>query len=84
VYYGNTLAYDEGLARGDAILASALWRCVIKDHPTETNFYRNLFSSNENVDAQALTKMVRYIRHQLTVLDDLPDDDVLDAKWQFQ
>jgi hypothetical protein len=36
------------------------------------------------MDAQALTKMVRYIRHQLAVLDDLPDDDVLDAKWQFQ
>jgi hypothetical protein len=28
-YYGQTLAYDEGLYEGDAILAAALWRYVI-------------------------------------------------------
>lgn len=27
-FYGQSLAYDEGLAKGDAVLAGALWKYV--------------------------------------------------------
>ncbi|KAJ3080216.1 hypothetical protein BCR33DRAFT_679467 [Rhizoclosmatium globosum] len=55
-YYGQILAYDEGLALGgDAILASALWR--------------NVFQAADDVSAQDLKKMVEYVRIQLQHLD---------------
>ncbi|KAJ3404516.1 hypothetical protein CcCBS67573_g04671 [Chytriomyces confervae] len=57
IYYGQILAYDEGLSLGsDAVLASALWR--------------NIFdANNEEVTAQDLVKLVEYVRIQLQHLD---------------
>ncbi|KAJ3026672.1 UNVERIFIED_CONTAM: hypothetical protein HDU68_005258 [Siphonaria sp. JEL0065] len=55
-YYGQILAYDEGLALGgDAVLASALWR--------------NAFQAADDVTAEELKEMVEYVRIQLQYLD---------------
>ncbi|KAJ3089095.1 hypothetical protein HK100_007856 [Physocladia obscura] len=56
LYYGQQLAYDEGLALGDAVLASALWR--------------NIFSSSVEITAQDLKHITEYVRLQLQFLDE--------------
>ncbi|KAI9341362.1 ubiquinol-cytochrome C chaperone-domain-containing protein [Obelidium mucronatum] len=62
-YYGQILAYDEGLALGgDAVLASALWR--------------NVFQATDGVSAQKLLEMVEYVRLQLQHLDGKPLTDL--------
>lgn len=60
---GLLLAYDEGLVKGDAVLASAVWR--------------NLFKGREDVDVVALAGVVGFMRRCLKDLDNLPDDDFL-------
>lgn len=57
---GLLAAYDEGLAKGDAVLAGAIWR--------------NLFKGNEDVDIKALGQIVSFMRRSLHGLDKLPDD----------
>ena len=59
---GLLLAYDEGLFKGDAILASALWR--------------NLFKGSPDVDPRALVAIVGWVRAGLWQLEALSDDDV--------
>ncbi|KAJ3394975.1 hypothetical protein HDU84_004433 [Entophlyctis sp. JEL0112] len=61
LYYGQILAYDEGLALGDAVLAGALWK--------------NTLAASDNVSAQDLKRLVEYVRIQLQHLDgkDLTD-----------
>eukprot|EP00842_Homolaphlyctis_polyrhiza_P004534 jgi/Hompol1/5081/HPOL_004160-RA len=68
-YYGQTLAYDEGLYYGDAFLAAAFWR--------------NFLSANENVDAVQLARLVSYTRRQLAHVEQVPLQDFLDARLQF-
>ncbi|KAK5664120.1 hypothetical protein OQA88_335 [Cercophora sp. LCS_1] len=60
---GLLLAYDEGLVKGDAVLASAVWR--------------NLYKGREDVDVVALAGVVGFMRRCLKDLDSLPDDDFL-------
>ena len=52
---GLIAAYDEGLVRGDAVLAGAIWR--------------NIFQANSEVDIRHLAQIVSYIRHTLQDLD---------------
>jgi cytochrome b pre-mRNA-processing protein 3 len=59
---GLILAYDEGLARGDAVLAAAVWR--------------NVFKADENVDIEALTMIVSWMRGTLHDLDKLRDEEI--------
>lgn len=59
---GLILAYDEGLVKGDAVLASALWR--------------NLFKAREDVDARALAAVVSWMRSTLKQLADMSDNAV--------
>lgn len=59
---GLLAAYDEGIVKGDAVLAAAVWR--------------NIFKANEDVDIRALAQIVSYMRRLLKGLDDLPDDEV--------
>jgi cytochrome b pre-mRNA-processing protein 3 len=59
---GLLLAYDEGLIKGDAILASAVWR--------------NLFKGSPDVDPRALVAIVGWIRGGLYQLEMLKDEDV--------
>ncbi|KAK8226699.1 ubiquinol-cytochrome C chaperone-domain-containing protein [Phyllosticta capitalensis] len=51
---GVVTAYDEGLVKGDAVLATALWR--------------NLYKAEE-IDARGLATLVNYIRANLFKLD---------------
>jgi cytochrome b pre-mRNA-processing protein 3 len=60
---GLLAAYDEGLAKGDAILAAALWR--------------NVFKADENVDVKNLALVVSYMRRALRGLDSVSDDSLV-------
>ncbi|PQE21689.1 hypothetical protein CJF32_00004341 [Rutstroemia sp. NJR-2017a WRK4] len=62
IWRGLLLAYDEGLAKGDAVLAAAVWR--------------NLFKASEDVDIEALAKIVSWMRGTLHDLDKLTDEAI--------
>ncbi|KAK0389245.1 hypothetical protein NLU13_2820 [Sarocladium strictum] len=59
---GLLLAYDEGLIKGDAVLASAVWR--------------NLFKGSPEVDPRSLVAIVGWLRAGLAQLEALKDEDV--------
>lgn len=63
------LSYDEGLMKGDAMLAAAVWR--------------NLLSSKEDVDFEKLAQIVAYMRRELKRLDNATDDEVANGLWKF-
>lgn len=56
---GLMLAYDEGLVRGDAVLAAAVWR--------------NLFKASGDVDPRALAAVVSWMRAILAKLGHMSD-----------
>ncbi|EGX97153.1 Ubiquinol-cytochrome C chaperone [Cordyceps militaris CM01] len=56
---GLLLAYDEGLVKGDAVLASAVWR--------------NLFKGDPHADPRALVAIVGWIRASLAALEGASD-----------
>jgi cytochrome b pre-mRNA-processing protein 3 len=56
---GLLAAYDEGLVKGDAVLAAAIWR--------------NIFKADENVNVKSLAIIVSYMRRALRGLDSVPD-----------
>ncbi|KAF2196873.1 hypothetical protein GQ43DRAFT_475939 [Delitschia confertaspora ATCC 74209] len=66
---GTLLAYDEGLVKGDAMLAAAIWR--------------NLFGADPNVDFKRLAEIVSYMRREIRRLDLASDDDVAVGQWTF-
>jgi cytochrome b pre-mRNA-processing protein 3 len=66
---GLLASYDYGLAKGDAVLATAIWR--------------NVFKANEDVDIRALAQITSYVRKTLSHLDGLPDDKVVLADLEF-
>ena len=66
---GLLAAYDEGLAKGDAVLAAAVWR--------------NIFKANEDVDIKILAQIVSYMRRALRGLDSVSDDKIMQAGLQF-
>ncbi|KAF2477565.1 uncharacterized protein BDR25DRAFT_299458 [Lindgomyces ingoldianus] len=66
---GLLIAYDEGLVKGDAMLAAALWR--------------NLLNAREDVDYQKLAEVVGYMRREIRRLDLASDDDVAKGSWTF-
>ncbi|KAH7170318.1 ubiquinol-cytochrome C chaperone-domain-containing protein [Dactylonectria macrodidyma] len=57
---GLLLAYDEGLFKGDAILASAIWR--------------NLFKGSPDVDPRSLVAIVGWMRSALMRLEAVNDN----------
>lgn len=59
---GLILACDEGLVKGDAVLASAVWR--------------NLFKGKEDVDLRVLAAVVSWMRLCLKNLDHMPDESL--------
>ncbi|KAF2448255.1 ubiquinol cytochrome-c reductase assembly protein Cbp3 [Karstenula rhodostoma CBS 690.94] len=63
------LSYDEGIMKGDAVLATAIWR--------------NLFAGREDVDFEKLAQIVGYMRRELRRLDLASDDEVADGRWTF-
>ncbi|KAJ3342265.1 Protein cbp3, mitochondrial [Gonapodya sp. JEL0774] len=68
-HYGHLLAYDEGLAKGDAILAGALWR--------------NLFEGSPTVPIAPISLTVAYVRRELVRIDETDDGDLLRAAFAF-
>lgn len=60
---GLLAAYDEGLVRGDAVLAAAIWR--------------NLFKADQNVNVKGLALIVSYMRRTLKGLDELSDEKLM-------
>ncbi|KAL2271773.1 hypothetical protein VTJ83DRAFT_1144 [Remersonia thermophila] len=67
---GVILAYDEGVVKGDAVLAEAVWR--------------NLFKAREDVDARKLAAVVAWMRAGLKNLAEMDDEAVqLDATAAF-
>lgn len=56
---GVVLAYDEGLVKGDAVLAAAVWR--------------NLFKAREDIDVRTLATIVSWMRSELKYLDFMED-----------
>ncbi|RYP32046.1 hypothetical protein DL767_005400 [Monosporascus sp. MG133] len=57
---GVIVAYDEGVVKGDPVLAAALWR--------------NVFKAREDVDVRALAAIVSWMRLCLKMLDQMPDE----------
>lgn len=66
---GVLAAYDEGLAKGDAVLASAVWR--------------NIFAGDENVDAAAVANVVSYLKKNLRDFDRIADSDIASGDISF-
>ncbi|KAL8941836.1 MAG: hypothetical protein Q9211_001644 [Gyalolechia sp. 1 TL-2023] len=59
---GILAAYDEGLVKGDAVLATAVWR--------------NIFYGREDVDMKGLGTVVSYMRGVLKGLEGMDDEEV--------
>ena len=66
---GLTAGYDEGIVRGDAVLATAVWR--------------NVFKADENVDFRGVGEVVSYIRGVLKGLDEMPDESIAGGEVVF-
>ncbi|KAI9197177.1 ubiquinol-cytochrome C chaperone-domain-containing protein [Polychytrium aggregatum] len=64
-YYGQILAYDEGLYEGDAIFSAALWR--------------NVYAS-QKVKPSQLVGLLSYVRKQLCHIDNVSTEDLLAGK----
>lgn len=59
---GLLAAYDEGLVKGDAVLAAAVWR--------------NVFRGDEEVDVRKVAMVVSYLRRTLKALEGVPDETI--------
>ncbi|KAJ3007527.1 hypothetical protein HKX48_009066 [Thoreauomyces humboldtii] len=90
-YYGQTLAYDEGLYYGDTVLAGAIWRSVhladyCADCPLNRLFHfastRNLMGS-EDVDAKQMEALLVYVRKQLQRIDVADRAELLEGRYSF-
>ncbi|KAI1384600.1 ubiquinol-cytochrome C chaperone-domain-containing protein [Hypoxylon trugodes] len=57
---GVIAAYDEGVTKGDPVLAAAVWR--------------NVFKAREDVDLRYLAAVVSWMRLCLKMLDQIPDE----------
>ena len=66
---GLMAGYDEGLVRGDAVLATAVWR--------------NIFKADPDVDFRGVGEVVSYIRGVLKSLDKMPDEILATGKLVF-
>lgn len=60
---GVILAYDEGLVKGDAVMASAVWR--------------NIYKAEEDVDMRHVAAIVSWMRLTLKNLDQMLDPALL-------
>ncbi|KAI9853031.1 MAG: hypothetical protein M1838_002810 [Thelocarpon superellum] len=69
-YRGALAAYDEGLCKGDAVLASAVWR--------------NVFGGDDLVDVNGLAAVVAYLRREIARLAVLTDETVAGGDISFQ
>jgi cytochrome b pre-mRNA-processing protein 3 len=66
---GLLAAYDEGLVKGDAMLAAAVWR--------------NVFKGAEDVDVRSVATVVSYLKRTLKALEQLSDEIVQTGGIEF-
>lgn len=66
---GCLLSYDEGLIKGDAVLATAVWR--------------NVFGADENVDAVAVAEVVSWMKKALQDLERMQDSQIASGDIRF-
>lgn len=66
---GVLAAYDEGLVKGDAVLATAIWR--------------NVFKADQATDVRALAEVVGWMRREIKRLDKASDGEVSGGGWRF-
>ncbi|KJY01937.1 CBP3-like protein [Zymoseptoria brevis] len=67
---GVQLGYDEGLTKGDAVMAAAVWR--------------NVFKAEEGVDLEDLALVVVYMRRELQRLSKLDDETITTGQIKFE
>ncbi|KAH0614686.1 uncharacterized protein H6S33_000322 [Morchella sextelata] len=68
-YRGMIAGYDEGLVKGDAVLAAAIWR--------------NVFDADPDVDVELLAMITSYVRRCVAGLDKVEDEVVHAGKIKF-
>jgi cytochrome b pre-mRNA-processing protein 3 len=66
---GVILSYDEGLVKGDAVLATAVWR--------------NLFNASDTVNVADLATITEYMLKELKTLGELQDETVTNGRIKF-
>jgi cytochrome b pre-mRNA-processing protein 3 len=66
---GVLAAYDEGLVKGDAVMATAVWR--------------NIFKGAEDVDAVKVATVVSYLRREIARVGTLSDDLIANGVVDF-
>lgn len=68
-YRGMVAGYDEGLVKGDAVLAGAVWR--------------NVFDADPDVDVELLAIITSYVRRCVAGLDKVDDEVIHAGKIKF-
>jgi cytochrome b pre-mRNA-processing protein 3 len=68
-YRGMTAAFDEGLFKGDAVLATAIWR--------------NIFNAADDVNIEVLAMVTSHVRRVLSKLGSVDDEVVLTGRVKF-
>lgn len=66
---GVIFSYDEGLVKGDAVLAGAVWR--------------NLFKGDVETDVGDIARVVAYLRRELKAMERVRDEELAEAKIAF-
>ena len=67
---GLLLSYDEGLIKGDAVMAAAVWR--------------NMFKASEDADVGDVSMVTAYLRRELRRVGEMSDDVVGEGKVTFE
>lgn len=67
---GAVLSYDEGVMKGDTILAAAIWR--------------NLFQGRESVDVDKLVLVTSWMRREMKRLSEIDDRVIKSAEWKWE
>ena len=66
---GIMTTYDEGLVKGDAVLATAIWR--------------NIFKGVDDVDMVKVSEVVAYLRAMVQRLESVPYEDIVSGAILF-
>ena len=69
VWRGLLLSYDEGVIKGDAVMASAVWRSI--------------FKAKEDVNIEDVAIVAAYIRRELQRLGDMSDQQISTGEVAF-
>lgn len=86
---GCVLSYDEGLIRGDAVMAAAVWRNVLGaagDASVDAKGKGTEVAAGKGaavVDGQKLAMIVGWMRRELERLDRADDADLGNGQWRF-